>query len=819
MSQSTIPNARPRRRRWIIGIVLAMVVLVGVGLAVPGSPVYLPTLLNPELTVDGRTVTQLAKALADTDPETRRHAAADLGTMNVHATKALPDLLGVVRNDPDDRVRTIAADAIGKMYPADGTDADKNQYAAAVVNGLTAAVADRDPRVRMNAATGLLKLRTRAHPAVPALLIAAVNTDNDTNLDAYHHTVRQQVLRALGEAAAGTPDAVSTFIAVLDSSTSGDGLRMAAAWGLGLSGEHARSSAPRLRALLADPNADMRVAAEEALALVGATREGEVARGAYDKLELPESERERLWEIEHRVNVFNRYGLAPLADAFAASDRKSLTAVIAADFTGSEPTDAGAVKTTGFAAVDRRAADDKPQSLTGSQFAARLLEWRTLFAVKPSVKWVTATLTTKDAAKPDGAWEGVTQLRLVGHAAGGGLAEVTAVIEVEVTAATETALGGPGWLRAAHVRRQAVARSPLPLFADVAVARGLDTKLYDGWTAGDPGPAGPVPNAGGVYVCDFDRDGYLDVLVVDLLKVKLYRGGAGGTFADVTQAVGLPQVGSPRVACWADLDGDGWDDLLLNAQVFRNIAGTHFEDVTARVDLNLSANVSGIIPADFDRDGKLDLYLTRTNPPGNLSWLEGAGSGGQGNRLVRNLGDWKFEDVTRKSGTHGGYKSSFTAAWLDADNDGWPDLHVPNEFGDGELFINQKDGTFKPHRLADRPVDFGTMGLAAGDVDNDGWIDLYCANMYSKAGTRVIGNLKADAYPPVVMAKLKRFVAGSELHLNRGGMAFTQSGAARQLTSVGWAYGAALADLNGDGFLDIYATAGYISRDRRKPDG
>jgi hypothetical protein len=41
----------------------------------------------------------------------------------------------------------------------------------------------------------------------------------------------------------------------------------------------------------------------------------------------------------------------------------------------------------------------------------------------------------------------------------------------------------------------------------------------------------------------------------------------------------------------------------------------------------------------------------------------------------------------------------------------------------------------------------------------------------------------------------------------------------KQLASVGWAYGAALADLDGDGFLDVYATAGYISRDRDKPDG
>jgi HEAT repeat protein len=819
MTQPSIPNAQSPRRKWFAGFLLVGGVIIALGLFLPGSPIFLQKILKPALTIDGLTAAQLQQALTNSNPDIRRQAASDLGKLNIHASKALPDLISLVRNDPDDAVRTIATDAVVKLYPVDGTDSDKDKYAAAVVNELTAALADRDPRVRMNTAAGLLKLRARAQPAVPALILAAANTDNDTNLDAYHHTVRQMVLRALGEAAIGTAEAVPTFTAILDSPTSGDRLRMTAAVGLGRAGEHARSCAPRLRALLADPNADVRVAAEEALALVGATREGEVARGAFDKLELPESERERLWEIEHRVNVLNRYGLTPLADAVTGSNRNAIEAFFTADFTGFEPTDVGAVKTTGFAAVERRAAGDNLLPLTGPQFAARLLEWRAMFTGEPSVRWVTATLSPKVAEKPDGEWEGVTQLRIVGDAIGGGKAEVTAVIAMQVTAATEKTFGGTGWLKTAHIQRQAVARSPGSLFDEVAVARGLDTKLYDGWTAGDPGPAGPVPNAGGVYVCDFNRDGYLDVLVVDLLKVKLYRGGAGGKFVDMTKEVGLPEGGSPLTACWVDLDGDGWDDLLMNAQVYRNNGGTKFEDVTALTNLGLSANLSAILPADFDRDGKLDLYLTRSNPPGNLSWLEGAGSGGQGNRMVRNLGNWKFEDVTRKSGTHGGYKSSFTAAWLDADNDGWPDLHVPNEFGDGELFINQKDGTFKPRRLADRPVDFGTMGLAAGDVNNDGRIDLYCANMYSKAGTRVIGNLKPDAYPPFVMAKLKRFVAGSELHLNQGDLTFKQVAAAKQLTSVGWVYGAALADLNGDGFLDIYATAGYISRDRRKPDG
>ena len=55
--------------------------------------------------------------------------------------------------------------------------------------------------------------------------------------------------------------------------------------------------------------------------------------------------------------------------------------------------------------------------------------------------------------------------------------------------------------------------------------------------------------------------------------------------------------------------------------------------------------------------------------------------------------------------------------------------------------------------------------------------------------------------------------------MNRGNGKFEQVGPEKKVAAVGWAYGAALADFDNDGFLDIYATAGYVSRDRNEPDG
>ena len=91
--------------------------------------------------------------------------------------------------------------------------------------------------------------------------------------------------------------------------------------------------------------------------------------------------------------------------------------------------------------------------------------------------------------------------------------------------------------------------------------------------------------------------------------------------------------------------------------------------------------------------------------------------------------------------------------------------------------------------------------------------------LYSKAGSRVSGNLRPNAYEPEVMAKLRRMVAGSQMYLNHGANKFEPVGKAVDVVSVGWAYGPTLADLDNDGFLDIYAPTGFISRTRDKPDG
>ena len=92
--------------------------------------------------------------------------------------------------------------------------------------------------------------------------------------------------------------------------------------------------------------------------------------------------------------------------------------------------------------------------------------------------------------------------------------------------------------------------------------------------------------------------------------------------------------------------------------------------------------------------------------------------------------------------------------------------------------------------------------------------------MYSKAGNRVIGNVRPGTYPEDVMAMMRTYSTGSQLHRNLGGLNFEKKGdgVAGRRRRLGLRCGACV-DLDNDGWLDIYATCGYISQDRSKPDG
>ncbi|HZI18961.1 MAG TPA: CRTAC1 family protein [Pyrinomonadaceae bacterium] len=159
-----------------------------------------------------------------------------------------------------------------------------------------------------------------------------------------------------------------------------------------------------------------------------------------------------------------------------------------------------------------------------------------------------------------------------------------------------------------------------------------------------------------------------------------------------------------------------------------------FEDVTARTGLNSFRNRSGA-PAkdyivetvsagvalfDYDGDGRLDIYLLN----GSTVEAERGKEKPQRAALYRNLGDWKFEDVTAKAGV-ANERWGMGVAVGDYDNDGDPDLYVGN-FGVSRLYRNNGNGTFTDvaERLGVARKGWST-GASFGDYDGDGRLDLF----------------------------------------------------------------------------------------------
>ena len=532
-----------------------------------------------------------------------------------------------------------------------------------------------------------------------------------------------------------------------------------------------------------------------------------------------------LWEIEHHGNILSRMGFSALAKALAEDDGKALAALLDAQFKGGLIREPTAISLHGDGLdVVRHSDSGKPaETVTNERFVAKLREYRSTF--KHSVggsKLALMKLRPSDADNLDASWHGTAQLRLWGQHGPGQPGEVILYLAYETARPTKEAMAGDGWLRSCTITQSQVGASQHFLMRESAAERGLELdRLHDNWRDGQTNTT-----TGGVFLCDFDRDGWLDLLVTDTNGYFLYRNLGDGKFRNVTEEYGLPAVPADTnnrslIAAWIDIDGDGWEDLILGKYVFRNEQGKRFRDVTSRANLRLPLNSTGVAVADYDGDGRVDLYVFQPGKGKASSWLDGKSGNpaGGGNLLFRNLGDWQFEDVTARAGVDGGDRSTFTALWLDANDDGKPDLYVPNEFGDGVLYLNQGNGTFRPTSLSNGPCDFGTMGATCGDVDGDGRIDIYCANMYSKAGSRVIGNVRPGTYPAPILDKMRTFVRGSQMHLNRGTGKWEEKAQEWQVADAGWAYGPALIDLDNDGWLDIHAACGFVSRDRKEPDG
>ena len=181
--------------------------------------------------------------------------------------------------------------------------------------------------------------------------------------------------------------------------------------------------------------------------------------------------------------------------------------------------------------------------------------------------------------------------------------------------------------------------------------------------------------------------------------------------------------------------------------------------------------------------------------------------------MLKNLGDWKFQNVVADIGLdENNTRFSFAAAWEDYDNDGDLDLYVANDYGRNNLYRND-DGRFSDQAAAAGVEDtsFG-MSTAWGDYNQDGLMDLYVANMYSSAGNRVTYQRRFRAGEGEQIRKQMQYLArGNSLFKNSGDGVFEDVSEDANVMMGRWSWGSKFVDINNDSWEDLVVTNGYIT--------
>jgi hypothetical protein len=329
----------------------------------------------------------------------------------------------------------------------------------------------------------------------------------------------------------------------------------------------------------------------------------------------------------------------------------------------------------------------------------------------------------------------------------------------------------------------------------------------------------------GVAVADYDNDGREDLYITALDGDHLFHNEGGGKFRDVTKESGLNNAAFGTSAAWLDYDHDGKADLVVANYVQWNAKG----------DLWCSL------------DGATKSYCTPESYKGNSS------------KLYHNEGNGKFTDVTKQAGLGEANSKALGIATIDVNGDGWPDLFFANDTQPNKLYRNNRNGTFTEEAVA-AGVAFGEDGVARGamgvdfaDYDRSGRSHLLVGNfsnqmlgLYHNEGTGLfvdeapkstVGrssllslsfgvfffDYDLDGWPDIFAAnghideeigRVQPKIQFKEPPLlfhnqGRGKFEDVSKQAGADFTRAIVARGAAYADFNGDGALDVLVSTNH----------
>ena len=345
----------------------------------------------------------------------------------------------------------------------------------------------------------------------------------------------------------------------------------------------------------------------------------------------------------------------------------------------------------------------------------------------------------------------------------------------------------------------------------------------------------PEVAAAGVGLFDYDNDGDLDVYFLQgsmldadkslaeaafpppeehwpdnrLFRNELVPDGVL-RFTDVTDDAGVGNEGYGMGATVGDYDNDGDPDLYVtnfgSNVLYRNDGDGRFTDVTATArvdDGRWSASASFV---DYDLDGDLDLFVTNyvdftvsgarpcADPIGQRDYCGPQTYEALPDRLYRNEGDGTFSDVTEAAGIDAAYGSGLGVIAADFNSDGWPDIYVANDLRANQLWLNQRDGTFRDVALisgtavnADGQVE-ASMGVAISDFDEDGDEDLFMTHLTAETNTLYLNDGNATFVDATVR--------------------FNLAGSSKPMTGFGTNW----FDFSNNGYLDLFISNGAVKR-------
>lgn len=356
----------------------------------------------------------------------------------------------------------------------------------------------------------------------------------------------------------------------------------------------------------------------------------------------------------------------------------------------------------------------------------------------------------------------------------------------------------------------------------------------------------------GLAVADVDGDGRLDIYFVNQLGGnQLWRATGGAAdigsmkFENITATAGVGLDDKICVtASFADIDNDGLPDLFVTTVrmgnfLFKNLGQGKFKDITPESGLGLrpARHSSGAVFFDFNNDGLLDLFVTNvgvytTNDKGRGGFYLGRPDAFQGWRfrarseqsvLYQNLGGGKFRDVSRELGLeHRGWSGD--ATFCDLNEDGYPDLYVLSMSGEDRYYENVRGKQFAEKTAAYFPkTPWGSMGVKFFDYNQDGRMDLFVTDMHSdmtgrqiKAGDKDYSarfeKQKSDVWCSIEwsaenLARASNCIRGNAFFQNQGQGKFVEVSDAIGAETY-WPWGISVADLNADGYEDVFVSAG-----------